>query len=140
VQNLRVKNPTSRAPSKLLIVDDSAEMRALLRRMCVPAFREIYECADGEQAVSLFARHHPDCVLMDIAMPRQDGLTALARILASEPAARVIIVSQHDSVPFRQAAAHGGACGFVSKNDLTSLYGLLGIERRVDHLTDSPSL
>jgi CheY-like chemotaxis protein len=133
-----VQNPISHAPSKLLIADDSAEMRALLRRMCVHAFNEIVECTDGEQAVTLFSQQHPDCVLLDIAMPRQDGLTAMARILARDPAARVIIVSQHDSAPFRHAAAQGGASGFVSKNDLSSLNELLPLQPGADHPIDSP--
>jgi len=134
-----VQNPQrSHAQAKLLIADDSAEMRSLLRRMCAHAFAEILECADGEQAVALFNDQRPDCVLMDIAMPRQDGLAAMARILARKPAARVIIVSQHDSAPFRQAAAKAGACGFVSKNDLASLCGLL-IDLGAGHLLDSSS-
>src|SRR5262245_30036468 len=103
-------------------------MRALLHRLCAHAFAEIHECADGEEATALFVEQRPDCVLMDISMPRQDGLAAMARILAHEPAARVIVVSQHDSAPFRQAAIQAGASGFVSKNDLASLHGLLGIE------------
>lgn len=114
-------------------------MRALLRRMCAHAFAEIHECADGEQAVAIFTQQHPDYVLMDIAMPGQDGLAAMARILACEPAARVIIVSQHDSAPFRQAAAQAGAYGFVSKNDLASLPGLFAIEP-ARRLTESPSV
>jgi len=126
-------------PTKLLIADDSAQMRALLRRMCAHAFAEIRECADGEQAVAMFNEQHPDCVLMDIAMPHQDGLSAMARILAQEPAARVIIVSQHDSAPFRRAAVQAGASGFVSKNDLAPLYGLLRIKPGADHPIESSS-
>src|SRR5262245_20744723 len=107
-------------------------MRALLRRMCAHAFEQIHECADGEEAVALFAEQRPDCVLMDISMPRQDGLAAIGRILSHEPAARIIIVSQHDGAPFRLAAIQAGPSGFVSKNELASLHGLLGIEPRTN--------
>ncbi len=126
-----MRNPESNLrPQKLLIADDSAEMRRLLRRICVHAFADICECADGEQAVALFAEQRPDCVLMDIAMPRLDGLAAMAQILAREPTARVIIVSQHDGASFRQAAAQAGASGFVSKNHLEPLHGLIGAQPR----------
>ena len=117
----------SQSPGKLLIADDSAEMRRLLRRLCAHAFADIRECADGEQAVAAFTEQRPDCVLMDIAMPLQDGLSATARIVAHEPAARIIIISQHDDAPFREAAARAGAIGFVSKHDLNPLRRLLGL-------------
>ena len=103
-------------------------MRQLLRRFCAAGFGHICECADGAAAVQAFYEQQPDWVLMDIAMPEEDGLAATARILAREPAARVIIVSQHDSATFRQAAARAGACGFVSKHDLEPLRCLLGLE------------
>lgn len=107
--------------------------------MCAQGFVEIHECADGEQAVALFAEQRPDFVLMDISMPREDGLAAMARILARDPAARIIIVSRHDSAPFRQAAAQAGAIGFVSKQDLAPLYGLLRLDSGAGPLGNSPS-
>jgi len=123
VQNHQASQP----PRKLVIVDDSAEMRRLLRRLCAHAFAEVHECADGEQAVAAFAAQRPDWVLMDIAMAREDGLSATARI---------IIVSQHDDVSFREAAARSGAVAFVSKHDLNPLRRLLGLEPGA---TDFPS-
>src|SRR5262245_13634323 len=110
----------------LLIVDDSSEMRRLLRRLCAHAFTDIHECSDGVEAVTAFAAHRPDVVLMDIAMPRQDGLTAMTHIRALSPTARIIILSQHDDASFRQAVAQAGATAFVSKFDLQPLRELLG--------------
>ena len=118
----------NRALRKLLIVDDSAEMRRLLRRLCAHAFADIRECADGEQAITAFFEQRPDFVLMDISMPGQDGLTATSRILACDPAARIVIVSLHDGASFREAAKQAGACGFVSKQDLRPLPRCLGLE------------
>ena len=115
-------------PRSLLIADDSSEMRRLLRRLCAHDFTDIHECGDGVEAVAVFAAQQPDVVLMDLAMPRQDGLAATARIRAHSPAALVIILSQHDDASFRQAAAQAGATAFVSKFDLQPLRQLLGLK------------
>ena len=103
-------------------------MRGLLRRLCAPVFTDIRECNDGIEAVAAFDLQQPDVVLMDIAMPRQDGLAATASIMARSPTARVIVLSQHDDASFRQAAKQAGATAFVSKFDLQPLRQLLGFK------------
>ena len=117
-------------------MDDSPEMRRLLRRICEDSFTDIHECSDGIEAVEAFATHRPDVVLMDIAMPRQDGLVATAHILAHSPTAHIIILSQHDDASFRQAAKQAGATAFVSKFDLQPLRQLLGFK---DAATSAPA-
>ena len=122
-------NEPNRSCRKLLIVDDSPEMRGLLRRLLSETFAEIRECADGDQAIAAFDDQRPDYVLMDIAMPGRDGLSATACILARNPAARIFIVSQHDAAPFHAAAAQAGAYGFVSKTDLQPLREYFRLEQ-----------
>lgn len=109
----------------MLIVEDSAVMRRLLRSLLSGLATEIHECTDGSQALAAYRQHQPDWVLMDIEMPELDGLAATRQILAEFPAARVVIVTQHDSAKFRTAARRAGACGFISKENLLELPTLI---------------
>lgn len=109
----------------MLIVEDNAVMRRLLRNLLEDQAVEIHECADGSQAVAAYRQCQPDCVVMDIEMPELDGLAATRQILAEFPAARVVIVTQHDSARFRAAARCAGACGFISKENLLELRTLI---------------
>ncbi len=109
----------------MLIVEDNAGMRRLLRSLLGKLTDEIHECTTGSQAVAAYRQFQPDCVLMDIEMPELDGLAATRQILAEFPAARVVIVTQHDSAKFRADAQRAGACGFISKENLLELPALI---------------
>lgn len=100
-------------------------MRALIRSLVDDVSSVVYECADGESAVDLYARHHPDWVLMDIALSGLDGIAATHEIRHSDPAARVIIVTEHREEQFRRAASAAGAVGYVLKDHLLDLPRLL---------------
>lgn len=106
---------------KVLIVEDSAEMRRLLKRVLAALTPEVVECADGGEAAACFACHQPDWVLMDITMRDVDGLTATQRLLAEWPQARVVIVTNHDDDLLRQQARQAGAVGYVLKENLLVL-------------------
>lgn len=111
--------------TRILIVDDSAFIRATIRAVLEPVSRDVHECADGAEAIDAYRRLAPDWVLMDIAMRGMDGIQATSRIRAADPAARVIIVSDHGSTQFRAAARTAGAAAFVLKDDLLTLPSLL---------------
>ncbi len=111
----------------ILIADDHAPMRRLMRRVCASDSRNFIEAASGEEAVAAYEREHPDLVLMDIEMPGLDGLAATRAIRAAHPAARIIIITHHDLPAFRREAAEAGATGFVSKEDLSQLTALVSI-------------
>ena len=115
----------------LLIVDDNAEMRQLVKRIATKVSDEIFECEDGDEALASFARHHPDWVLMDIEMKRMDGLKATAQLVAHYPEAKVIIVTKHADTQTRAAAIEAGACAFCSKDDLLSLRSLIQGQHRL---------
>ena len=109
---------------KVLIVDDNEKIRALVRDYLPASFDQIYECADGTDALDYYEAHRPDWVLMDWEM-RTDGLTATRRIIKAHPEARVLIVTQHDDDGLRDAAIEAGARGFVLKDDLLALGSFL---------------
>lgn len=107
---------------KLMIVDDHAETRELIRELIGPFADEIVECANGAEAATQCAKFRPDLVTMDLNMPMTGGLEATRRVLAENPKARVIVITQFDSLEFRLAASRAGACHFYSKNNLAGLY------------------
>jgi DNA-binding NarL/FixJ family response regulator len=76
----------------------------------------VAEAEDLEQAVAAFRRHKPDVTLMDVRMPGGSGLEALARILAIDPAARVLMLSTYDLEEPILAAHHAGAVGYLLKS------------------------
>jgi len=110
---------------KLLIVDDNAPMRELIKRMLGDLADEISECEDGDQALAVYAAERPDWVLMDIEMKRMNGIAATRRLLAAFPEARVVVVTNYSDQPLREAARKAGACGYVLKENLMEVRLLL---------------
>jgi DNA-binding NarL/FixJ family response regulator len=74
------------------------------------------EVANGEAAVSAARRLRPDVVLMDVRMPVMNGLEATRRVLAADPACRVIVLTTFDLDEYVYAAVAAGASGFLLKN------------------------
>lgn len=112
----------------LLIVDDNAPMRRLLRRLTCDLAERIEECADGAQALAAYERHHfgaSDWVLMDVEMPGLDGFAATQQLRAAHPEARVLIVTKHNDDQLRERAFANGASGFISKENLLELRAML---------------
>jgi two-component system, NarL family, response regulator len=118
---------------KVLIADDSPDMRALLRELCSNLACEMRDCANGAEAVAAFEEFRPDWTLMDIAMPSMDGLTATARICQSHPHARVLVVTQYPSPEYERAARDAGARGLLRKDELESLPAILSRNGPASH-------
>jgi two-component system chemotaxis response regulator CheY len=79
---------------RIVIADDAAFMRTVLRETLVrEGFEVVAEGQDGLQAVSLYQRHKPDVIMLDITMPNLDGRQALTQIIAADPQARAIMCS-----------------------------------------------
>jgi DNA-binding NarL/FixJ family response regulator len=118
-------------PVKILIADDYASFREFLKSFVakMPETCIAGEAADGEEAVQLVGRLKPDLVLMDIEMPRMDGLEATRQIKArSEPPKEVLLSALADE-PQCKGAADCGADGFLAKG--TSVREMMSTLRRV---------
>jgi DNA-binding NarL/FixJ family response regulator len=107
----------------VLIVDDNTQLRTLLRGIAAQAsdLHVVGEAADGAEALRLVQALQPDIVLLDLGMPRLNGLEALRRIKVERPATTVIIVTVHAEDAYRQAAADGGADAFLLKKTLVTV-------------------
>jgi CheY-like chemotaxis protein len=113
---------------KVLIVEDHAWMRQLIRAVVADLAEAVSECEDGSEAVAIYAAQQfnsGDRVLMDLQMPGMDGLEATRRLRAAFPEAQVIIVTQYGDSHLREAAKQAGASGYVLKENLLELRKLL---------------
>jgi CheY-like chemotaxis protein len=110
---------------KILIVDDNAAVRALIRRIVLPFADEIWECTDGADGLAAYHAQRPDVVLMDIRMKCMDGIEATKRIRAVHPTATIVMLSDYDDDALRDTALSAGACGYTLKDNLLNLVRLL---------------
>ena len=106
---------------KLLIVEDNAKMRRLIKSLVQDLAEDILECSDGAEALQAYTNFLPDWVLMDIQMPGMDGLTASQLIKTAFPEANICIVTDYGDQQTREAARAAGACTYVVKEELHTL-------------------
>jgi len=100
----------------ILIADDLEFIKLVLRDLVEKAgFRVVGEASNGEEAVEMFQDKRPDVVLMDITMPKMDGLTALKKILKIDPGANIIMCSALGQQTLIVQALQMGAKDFVVK-------------------------
>jgi len=100
----------------ILIADDLQFIKLVLRDLLEKAgFRVVGEASNGEEAIELFLDKRPDVVLMDITMPKMDGLTALKKILKIDPGAKIIMCSALGQQTLIVQALKMGAKDFVVK-------------------------
>ena len=103
---------------KVMLVEDHVLVREGTRELldreadlCV-----IAEAGDGEEAVRLADKYHPDVILMDIALPKLDGIEATRRIKAKNPKAAVLVLSAYDDDEYVFAVLEAGAAGYQLKD------------------------
>ncbi|MBS3957071.1 MAG: response regulator [Clostridiales bacterium] len=99
----------------ILVVDDAAFMRMMLRDILEAAGYEIHEAGNGPQAIEEYARVTPDLVTMDITMPAMSGVEAVRGIRERDPGARIIMVSAMGQDSMIAEALAAGAADFIVK-------------------------
>lgn len=101
---------------KVLIIDDTAFMRMTLRNILEKnGYEVVAEAEDGIQAVEKYLQIKPDLVTMDITMPNMDGITAIKKIMAEDPNARIVVVSAMGQKALVIEALNSGAKDFIVK-------------------------
>jgi DNA-binding NarL/FixJ family response regulator len=122
---------TEGVPAKLLIADDHAMVREGIRSMLAnePDLQIVGEAKDGEEALELCRRFRPELVLMDIRMPKMDGLEATRAIKEVSPQTAILMVSTYESQEYLVEAVKAGAAGYILKEATKGQ--LLGTLRRV---------
>ena len=110
---------------RILIADDDARLRRIVRQVLDGIAAEVYEAADGREAVEVCVDRCPDWALLDLRMSPVDGLRALVEIRARVPETRVVIVSQYDDAGLRTRALRAGACAYLLKENLPGLKAVL---------------
>jgi DNA-binding NarL/FixJ family response regulator len=110
-------------PIKIVVVDDNAVIRHLVRKVLdrPQQWELVGEAGDGMVAVEIVKELQPDIVIMDVQMPRLDGIEATKRIAASVPRTIVIGFSTSTDGPTRTAMQKAGSAAFVTKEDIFNL-------------------
>jgi NarL family two-component system response regulator LiaR len=104
-------------PIRVLVVDDHIVVRKGVRALLATEadIEVIGEAADGAEAIATAARLRPDVILMDLVMPQTDGITAIQRILADQPEARILVLTSFDADDKVFPAIRAGAVGYAMK-------------------------
>lgn len=104
---------------RILVVDDHATFRHMLRVFLEqnPNWEVCGEAADGCEAVERTSELNPDIILMDLQMPRLNGIEATRRIHQQFPSTRVLILTLHQNSSLPEIAKDSGARGYVLKSE-----------------------
>jgi two-component system response regulator HydG len=123
---------TKRAKPLVLIADDDAAHRLMLKTLLEDWGYRIKEADDGEKAVELIRQSSVDLVLMDVRMPKMDGIEATKSIHQYNPAIPILVITAHSSIPSAVEALKSGAYDYLTKPiDFDALK--LVMERSLEH-------
>lgn len=106
------------APARVLLVDDQTLFRAGLARILDedPRMEVVGQAADGIEALQLVQELRPDIVLMDLKMPRMDGVEATKRLVEDHPGIKVLILATFETDRYVLQALRAGASGYILKD------------------------
>ena len=125
------------SPVRVMVVDDQALVREGLMTLleAAPDITPVAAAGDGEEAVTLCGRHRPDVVLMDLRMPKLDGVEATRRIRMAQPETEIVVLTTHADEASILDALRAGARGYLTKDA-----GIAEISRAVHAAADHQTL
>lgn len=102
--------------ARIMIADDSDAIRLVFRDILAIGNHEVVaEAVNGEDAVEKFFQASPDVLLLDLAMPKKDGLTVVKEVMSRDPKAKIILITASDNQNIINQCMQAGASTFVSK-------------------------
>src|SRR3954468_23333704 len=120
---------------KLLIVDDHAGVRALIRQLAATTAADVRECASGADALRMAREFLPEIATVDVRLPDLNGIDIVRTLRAEGSPTHFVVITAHDEAQLRSAAEAAGAAWFLPKDNLFELPGLLA---RLDTMPATP--
>jgi two-component system, NarL family, response regulator FusR len=122
---------------KMMIVDDRAIARHLVRQVATTPHDTVLECVSADEALKAVGIFKPDCVVMGVSRPHPGAFQAIRQIRTSHTRVRVVAMSSVPEVGLRQLAREAGASGYVTSENLSELF-LLAAPERVMQMPSGP--
>jgi DNA-binding NarL/FixJ family response regulator len=135
-----VKHKKKVAEPTILIVEDHDALRDSLRRWLSSTFPDctFFEAGSGEEAVAMASSQLPNIVLMDIGLPKMNGIDATRHILNASPESKIVMLTIHDISDYKADAKAAGAEAYVSKHMMHKEL-IPTLEKLLLHLVDTKS-
>jgi two-component system, NarL family, invasion response regulator UvrY len=114
--------PEARTPVRVLVVDDQPIFLRTASSLidATPGFEQVAAASSGPEALELAANSAPDLMLVDVRMPRMDGIETARRLTAAHPEAMVVLISLEEVPELSSAVGAARAAGYVRKQDLST--------------------
>jgi two-component system, chemotaxis family, chemotaxis protein CheY len=102
--------------ARIMISDDSDAIRMVLKDMLILGVHEVVaEATNGIETIEVFENAKPDLLLLDIAMPKKDGKTALVELISAHPDAKVVMITASDNMNAIKECLQHGAVNYILK-------------------------
>jgi len=102
--------------ANILIGDDSSAIRMILKEiLMMDGHNVVGEGKDGDETIVMYCALRPDLLLLDLTMPKKDGLVVIREIISKHPEAKIILITASDDQQYIQHCLDSGALSFISK-------------------------
>lgn len=127
---------------RVMLVDDHAIVRSGFRRLLEQRndITIVAEADTGERAYALYLQHQPDVMVLDLTIPGMSGFEIIRRVIAREPAARILVFSMHEDAALAERTIELGARGYVTKSNVPDILSTAVAEVAAGNLYLSPDI